>query len=124
MNKLIIIGNLTKDPEARVTAEGRSVANFTVAVNRRTAGDHPVADYFRVSCWDQLAKLVVQYLDKGKKVCVTGSVRAQAYETREGKAAASLEVTAHEVEFLSPREQNVDPQTGYERVTDEEVPQF
>ena len=122
MNKLIIIGNLTREPEARVTAEGQSVATFTLAVNRRTQRDHPEADYFRVTCWDKLAKLAIQYLDKGKRVCVIGPVRAQGFTTREGKAAASLEVTAYELELLSPREQKVDPQTGYQQTEDEGLP--
>lgn len=121
MNKLIIIGNLTRDPESRYTAEGKQVTTFTVAVNRRTQKEHPEADYFRVSCWEGLAGLAAKYLKKGKKVCVAGPVRCQAFSARDGSPAASLEITAHEVEFLSPREA-VDPQTGYEVTEEEDLP--
>lgn len=130
MNKLTIIGNLTRDPEARQTADGRDIASFTVAVNRRTQKDHPEADYFRVTCWDKLALIAVKYLDKGKKVCVIGPVRVNAYENKEGKAAASLEVTAHDLELLSPRPKaegqeagaQVDAQSGFQQVDKDELP--
>ena len=109
MNKLIIIGNLTRDPEERVTADGRVVVNFTVAVNRIVKqGDHPQADFFRVSAWDMLGDRCGKYLSKGKKVCVEGAVRAHAYTDERGQARASLEVTAREVHFLTPKGQQSD----------------
>lgn len=112
MNKLIIIGNLTRDPEERVTADGRVVINFTVAVNRYVKqGDHPQADFFRVSAWDMLGERCGKYLSKGKKVCVEGTVRAHAYTDERGQARASLEVSAREVHFLTPRGQQADGET-------------
>ena len=105
MNKLIIIGNLTRDPERRDTQTGKSVVTFTVAVNRRTGGDHPEADFFRVSAWDQLGDLCYRYLAKGRKVAVTGRVGAHGYTDNRGDVRASLEVTANSVEFLTPKSQ-------------------
>lgn len=101
MNNLFIIGNLTSDPESRSTQSGKQVSTFTVAVNRRgTEG----ADYFRVSAWSKLGELCQQYLKKGRKVAVTGSIRAGAYTNSEGKAVGTLEVMADEIEFLSPKD--------------------
>lgn len=107
MNKLIIIGNLVKDPEIRTTTSGISVCKFTVAVNRKhRAEGQPEADYFRVSAWRELGDNCGKYLQKGKKVCVVGSVSLMKWEATDNiKAGASLEVTAAEVEFLSPKDE-------------------
>lgn len=122
MNKLIIIGNLTRDPEYASTNSGKSVCNFTVAVNKRTRSDHPEADYFRVTAWEQLGDNCARYLARGKKVCVIGAVSARAYIANNGETLASLEVTAQEVKFLSPaREAQAPAQSDYTPV-DEEVP--
>ena len=139
MQQLMIIGNLTKDPELRTTATGLSVCSFTVAVNRRQTqqqrqnNQQPEADYFRVSAWRERGEVCAKYLSKGKKVCVIGTVSTRAYTTSKGEAAASLEVNANEVEFLSPRdegqaqrepEKKVDEQSGYEQVPmeDDDLP--
>lgn len=104
MNRLTIIGNLTSDPELRTTANGKQVCSFSVAVNRRKTGnDQPEADFFRVSAWEGLAKICNEYLAKGRKVAVVGSVSCRAYQTQKGECRASLEVTAQDVEFLSPK---------------------
>jgi single-strand DNA-binding protein len=108
VNKLTIIGNLTRDPELRSTSAGIPVCSFTVAVNRRKAsnaeaGQQPEADFFRVSAWRQLGELCSRYLAKGRKVCVIGSVTVNTFAGTDGTTRASLEVNADEVEFLSPR---------------------
>ena len=103
MNKLTIIGNLTADPELRTIPSGVNVCTFTVAVNRRSGKDDKQTDFFRVAAWRQLGELCSKYLSKGRKVCVVGEVSARAYEGKDGSLRASLEVTADEVEFLSPR---------------------
>ncbi len=107
MNKLTIIGNLTRDPETRTTASGLTVCSFTVAVNRRRGSNaqsnQPEADFFRVSAWRQLGENCQKYLAKGRKVCVVGPVTVQTYQGNDGQTRASLEVTAEDVEFLSAR---------------------
>ena len=127
MNKLTIIGNLTRDPETRVTQSGSSVCTFTVAVNRRGKNDE--ADFFRVSAWNKLAETCKKYLSKGRKVAVTGPVSVSTYTGQDGKAYANLEVMAQDVEFLTPRaEQQPAPapaapaNNGYQEVTDEDMP--
>lgn len=115
MNKLTIIGNLTRDPELRTTPNGFSVCDFTVAVNRRSsrnnADGQPDADFFRVSAWRQLGENCQRYLAKGRKVCVIGPVSARTYQANDGTTRVSLEVTADDVEFLSSR--NDDQAGGY-----------
>ena len=107
MNKLTIIGNLTRDPELRTTASGVNVCSFTVAVNRRNRRDdqngQPEADFFRVTAWRQLADICSKYLAKGRKVAVVGSVSVHTYTGNDGTTRASLEVNADDVEFLSSR---------------------
>lgn len=119
MQKLMIIGNLVRDPDTRQTASGQMVCNFTVAVNRRTRGDHPEADYFRVAAWDRLADACQQYLVKGKKVCVVGSVRASAYINKDGEPRGALDVSAQEVHFLSPRGAPQEESDGFIEVEEE-----
>ncbi len=107
MNKLTIIGNLTRDPELRTTSSGINVCDFTVAVNRRNRRDdqnnQPEADFFRVTAWRQLGEICAKYLAKGRKVCVIGSVSVRTYTANDGSTRASLEVTADDVEFLTSR---------------------
>ena len=100
MNKLIIIGNLTRDPESRTTPSGETVCSFDIAVNDRK-GD---TTYFRVSVWDKQGESCQRFLSKGRKVYAAGPVSARTYQTSGGETRVSLEVTANEVEFLSPKD--------------------
>jgi len=117
MNKLTIIGNLTRDPELRTTSAGDSVCDFTVAVNRRVRRDgqsnQPDADFFRVTAWRQLGETCARYLAKGRKVAVTGPVSVRTYQANDGTTRASLEVRADDVEFLSPRGESDGASAGY-----------
>lgn len=123
MQKITLIGNLTRDPESRTvkTSNGEvTVCDFTVAVNR----DRENADFFRVSAWRKLGETCKQYLAKGRKVYVEGTVSARAYEDKNGGTRVSLDVTAQSVEFLSRGEGNgqpADKPSGFTPVT-EEVP--
>ena len=127
MNRCFIIGNLTRDPETRVTQSGSSVCSFTVAVNRRGKSDE--ADFFRVSAWNKLAETCQQYLSKGRKVAGTGPVSVSTYTGQDGKAYANLEVMAQDVEFLTPKGEQQAAQAhaaqandGYQEVTDDDLP--
>ena len=102
MNKLTIIGNLTRDPESRTAASGDAVCSFTVAVNRRSRSDHPEADYFRASVWGKLGENCQRYLAKGKKVAVVGPVSVSSYTGKDGGIKFQLDIRADDVEFLTP----------------------
>jgi single-strand DNA-binding protein len=121
MNKLTIIGNLTRDPELRTTTNGKDVCSFTVAVNRKK-GKGEEADFFRVTAWEGLAKICSQYLTKGRKVAVVGPVSVSTFTNQNGETKASLEVTADDVEFLSAKADNVDKQTGFTKVEEDDLP--
>ena len=112
MNSLHIIGNVSSEVELRTTTSGKEVCNFTVAVNRRKTQQNqdPGADFFRVSAWNERGKTCHKFLNKGKKVSVVGPVSVRAYMNSKGEPAASLEITADDVEFLSPRENVVNDQ--------------
>ena len=117
MNRLTIIGNLTRDPETRTTPSGSNVCSFTVAVNRRGRRDNqngfqPEADFFRVSAWNQLGENCQKFLAKGRKVCVVGPVSVHTYQGNDGQTRASLEVMANDVEFLSSRNE-MEADSGY-----------
>ena len=125
MNKLTIIGNLTKDPELRTTQSKVSVCTFTVAVNRRRRqDDEEQADYFRVTAWRELGENCAKWLIKGKKVCVVGPVSISTYTGQDGKTYANLEVTAQDVEFLTPSGQTQEPVVpqGFTAVDNDELP--
>ena len=107
MNKVFLIGNLTRDPELRSTPSGDSVCSFTIAVNPRRRSNaeagQPEADFFRVSAWRQLGENCAKYLAKGRKASVVGPVPCRTYVGNDGQTRASLEVQADDVEFLTPR---------------------
>lgn len=109
MQKITIIGNLTRDPTTRTLSNGKTVCSFTVAVNRRhlSSSNQPEADFFRVSAWDKLGESCQRYLAKGRKVAVVGPVSVSTYEAKDGSGTRfTLEVRAEDVEFLSAREQS------------------
>lgn len=133
MNKIILIGNLTKDPELRTTQAGDAVCSFTIAVNRRknAQAGQPEADFFRVNVWRQQGENCARYLAKGRKVYVSGPVQCRTYTGQDGQTRANMEVTANEVEFLSPAgnaQQNApqaaktDAQSGFVQVENDEIP--
>ena len=110
MNKIILIGNLTRDPESRTTPSGHTVCNFDIAVNDRRGGQDNTL-YFRVAAWDRTGESCQRYLSKGRKVFVAGPLSARTYQANDGTTRVSLEVNANDVEFLSSR--NDDMAGGY-----------
>ena len=114
MNKITLIGNLTHDPEVRSTPSGVTVCSFTIAVNRRFAsqGGERQTDFFRINAWRQRGDTCARYLQKGRKVAVIGELQARTYEAKDGTTRMSLDVSADEVEFLTPKSAD-DAGTGY-----------
>ena len=106
MNKVFLIGNLTKDPELSETNSGVAVCRFSIAVNRRRTGEgEQQTDFFNVTAWRGLADNVARFCKKGNKVAVTGSVQIRTYEGNDGVKRTSVDVVADEVEFLLPKVQ-------------------
>ena len=107
MNKAILIGNLTRDPEVRTTGSGTTVCTFTIAVNRRfqnQAGER-VSDFFNIVAWRQLGELCGKYLSKGRKVSVIGEIQNRSYDAKDGSKRYITEIIADEIEVLTPKGQ-------------------
>ena len=127
MNLIFIIGNITRTPETRAAGE-TTVCNFDVAVNRDYKREgQPDADFFRVAAFGKLGESCQKYLDKGKKVAVTGEVSCRAYEAKDGTAKASLEVRASKVEFLTPKAAGANPEAdaemqGFTDINSDDIP--
>ncbi len=104
MNKVYLIGNLTRDPEMRATSTGVSVCNFSIAVNRRFRNQNGVqeTDFFNIVAWRQLGELCGKYLSKGRKVAIAGSIQTRTYEAQDGTKRNAFDIVADDVEFLSP----------------------
>ena len=126
MNKVYLIGNLTRDPEMRSTSTGIPVCNFSIAVNRRKRADgQQETDFFNIVAWRQLAELCGRYLAKGRKVAVFGSIQTRSYEAQDGTKRTAFDIVADEVEFLSPKgEDTTNGGLPFDapEVADEEVP--
>jgi len=103
LNRVILVGNLTKDPEVRSTPDGTSVANLRMAVNRpwtNKQGERE-ADYFTIVAWRKLAELCGQYLSKGSPVAIEGRLQTRSWETAEGQKRSAVEIVADNIQFLS-----------------------
>ena len=106
MNKVFLIGNLTRDPELSETAGGVPVCHFSIAVNRNYSSQEGErqTDYFNCTAWRAMAETIARYTKKGKKVAVVGSVQLRNYEDNQGVKRTAVDIIAQDVEFLSPRE--------------------
>ena len=116
MNKVYLIGNLTRDPEMRSTNTGIPVCNFSIAVNRRFKNaqtGQQETDFFNIVAWRQLAELCSRYLAKGRKVAVFGSIQTRSYEAQDGSKRTAFDIVADEVEFLSSANAGSAPSSDY-----------
>ena len=111
MNKVILAGRLTRDPEVRYTQSGKAVASFTLAVDRRfgrknaEANGQPTADFIPIVVWERLAEVCGNNLIKGSQVLVEGRMQVRSYDAQDGSKRYVTEVVANEVEFMASRPQ-------------------
>ena len=101
MNKVILIGKLTRDPESGTTQSGVAYCRIGLAVNRRFSRENNEVDYFNVVCWRGLAENCAKILTKGRKICVSGSIQTRQYDGQDGTKRTAFDIVADEVEFLS-----------------------
>lgn len=104
MNKVVLIGNLTRDPEHTVTSNDFSNCKFTIAVTRNY--NKRETDFFSIVCWRGLADNCYKYLRKGSKVGISGSIQNKNYEDKNGVKRYSTEIVADEVQFLTTKDEN------------------
>ena len=109
VNVVVLVGNLTRDPELRATTGGTSVCRLGLAVNERTKdpttgewGERP--NYFDIDVFGGMGESCAQYLTKGRQVAVEGRLRWRSWETQEGQKRSAVSVVANTVQFLGPRE--------------------
>ena len=107
LNKIMLIGNLGRDPELQVTPDGTPVTKFSLAVSRsyksRTGEQRDETEWFNIIAWRQLAETCEKYLHKGSKVYVEGRLSQRKYTDREGAQRTSIDVTITEMEMLTPK---------------------
>lgn len=106
MNKVFLIGNLTRDPELSETNSGVSVCHFGLAVNRGYSSSQDQerqVDFFNVTAWRGTADNVARFCKKGSKVAVSGSIQLRTYEDNAGQRRTAVDIIANEVEFLMPK---------------------
>ena len=132
-NKVILVGNLGRDPELRYTPQGTPVCHFTMATNERRkdkSGEmQDQTTWFRVTLWGRQAETASQYLTKGKQVYIEGRLRVEEYTDRDGKPRHSLEVNASDMQFIggradeaaAPRTQSAEPADRPE-MSDDDIP--
>ena len=104
-NKIILVGNLGRDPELRYTPQGTPVCSFSLATNERrkdrnTGENNDITTWFRVTLWGRQAETASQYLQRGRPVYIEGRLRTQEYTDRDGKQRYSLEVNATDMQFI------------------------
>lgn len=105
MNKVVMIGRLTKDPETRYTQSGKAVGSFTLAVDRRgkkTDGQQ-TADFIPCVVWDKLAKIVANNLTKGSKIGIDGRLQVRTYDAQDGSKRYMTEVVVNELYFCDSK---------------------
>jgi len=107
INRVVLVGRLTKDPELRRTQSGTSVVSYTIAVNRRSAQPgQPDADFINCVAWNKTAELMAQYLHKGSLIGVEGRIQTRSYENQQGQKVYVTEVLVNMIQFLGSRNAN------------------
>jgi single-strand DNA-binding protein len=108
LNRVVLVGRLTKDPELKFTPSGVAVANFTLAVNRnfKNAQGETEADFINCTVWRKPAENVANYLKKGSLAGVDGKIQTRNFEGQDGKRVFITEVVAESVQFLEPKGQS------------------
>ena len=108
LNKVILAGRITADPELKQTQSGISVVSFSIAVNRRFASrdaqqGQPEADFFRVTAWRSTAEFIAKYFHKGSAICITGSIQNRTWTDQQGQKRYSTDIIAEEANFVESR---------------------
>ncbi len=134
MNKVFLIGNLTRDPELTTTTSGISVCRMSIAVGRRFSNAEGTrdTDFFNITAWRGTADNCAKFLKKGNKIAVSGSIQTRTYEKTDGSKGFSVDIVADEVEFLSSKNEgngetssengNGEPVEDLQPIDDEQLP--
>ena len=123
MNKVVLIGRLTRDPDCRVTQSGTPVTTFTLAVDRpyRDDGSHQ-AYFIPIVTWNKLADIAGKNLTKGRRVAIEGRIQVRRYTAQDGESRYMTEVIANALEFLDSRQEGTPGQPAASNQPDEDIP--
>jgi len=126
LNKVMIIGNLGRDPEMRYTPSGKPVTTFSVATSRTwntSEGEkREETEWFNVVAWSSLAEICKQYLTKGQQVYIEGRLQTRHWDDQEGNKHTSIEIVANEMIILSERRESTESSAEQDSLDDEEFP--
>mgnify|MGYP000972927777 FL=1 len=107
MNKAILLGRLTKDPEIKYTQSGKAVASFTLAVDRRkSANGDSQADFISCVAWEKTAETIGNYCGRGQQIAIEGRIQSRSYDARDGSKRCVTEVVVQSMEFCGRRSDN------------------
>ena len=106
LNRALLVGRLTRDPELRRTGSGKAVTTFNLAVERNFKSDDQEADFINCVCWGKIAENTERYCSKGSMVSVDGRIQTRNYENNQGQKVYVTEVIADSVQFISTRNNN------------------
>jgi single-strand DNA-binding protein len=118
LNKVVLAGRLTADPELKQTQTGVSVTSFSIAINRRYVSKNndqaePQTDFINVVAWRQTAEFICRFFKKGSAICLTGSIQTRSWQDNQGQKRYATEVVADEAMFVDSRNENGNAQGGY-----------
>ena len=118
LNKVVLAGRMTADPELKQTASGISVLSFTIAINRRVSSKNGEqgenqADFINVVAWRHTAEFISKYFRKGSSICVTGSIQVRNWQDQQGQKRYATEVVADEAMFVDSRNESGAAQSTY-----------
>ena len=120
LNRIILIGRLTRDPELRTTSTGKDVVEFSIAVNKRIKPqDGADADFFRVKAWGQTAKYVSDYIGRGRLVAVDGRLESRKYTDKDGNSREIVEIVADNINGLDRPKDDAEPRAKAKQDDDE-----
>lgn len=123
MNKVILIGRLTKDPEVRTTTTGKAVTTITLAVDRRYKQDgQPSADFIPCVAWGKVAEVIANNLSKGRRLGVYGRIQIRSYDGNDGNKHYVTEVIVDEITFLDSKKGNNSVGFEGQAIDDESIP--
>lgn len=126
VNKVILIGNLGKDPEVKYTPSGAAVANFNIATNEswtsKEGKKEERTEWHRIVCWNKTAELCGEYLSKGRTVYIEGRLQTREWNDKEGNKRYTTEVVAQTVKFLTPRGDGAGKEGGAKGSKEREAP--
>lgn len=114
LNKAVLAGHLTADPELKQTPSGVSVCSFTVAINRRVAKDKPAAtDFVSVVAWRERAEFIARYFRKGSALCILGAIQTRSWKDAQGSTRYATEVVAEEAMFVDGKKESGEADAHY-----------